>query len=664
MSPAGPSEGGEGAEPGAGAGGESRGGATRLFLCCPDTALLHRDAAQGAGAGAGGEEDGPAPASAADLFALRGHGFSCSLSGADRDRLLTAVARWQESSALNAALLACGGGPLASFAPLEGWVSPSPSASAGDDDVGWDAERARFRFLVTGRVNRVAAEAYSSGAQTSSRYRLQRSCCDFSDVARLVSVMDVDGGQYRQLRSTAAGGTPPPAAAFETTVTRVGLDGAGAPGTGFDTLSFSDCVTRPAEKESAQERHAAASARSAGGWNAQALADAQPGMFALRHVTDALPPVSIVLGPVVGRVTLSSATMLLEFGRCARAGAAAADAVVELVLVDAVTGVRHPCRKTVRIRVPVLFAFDTLVPGRGYEIRLSNRALEGGGGGAGAEGAVGESTLGSFCTATALRATGGGGGGKKPKNALREKGGAGGGGGAGGKRWLSRFLVVGENAPSLSADAFGAPVPPAARSLVAAMALASQQSATNAAYHRVRLEEGLGLARALAELAAPVYNPIDAVIHIGGAVDLAATLEAAVTHLLAAEAAGADTHTGTGTHTPSPYCMEAESARTMFPGGAALGEGARRVGAAEEALRDAYRLHWGAASLRGLLGRGSHLFVSAPAADLLRATHTRSLQQLCGELTPVRTVLYCTALSCLLKSYLFDLLNNCCILYT
>lgn len=575
-------------------------------MCCSDATLLRRELLEGA--------DNPP-----DLFNLRGHGFTCSLAPTDRKRLLTMVARWQESDQRHAALLACGGGALSNFAPIEGWITPALTEggahNAGDahEDIGWDADRARFRFVVTGRINRASSEAYSSSAQTSSRYRLQRSCCDFSDVARLVSAMRADNGAYKRLLHASG-----PVGATSGFVVSVAATGGGS-----DSLSFTNCLTCPGSAEMAAI--SALNEEAGGGWEQQSS-------FALRHMSDALPAVSCIVGPVVGQVTMTSATILFEFGhqyKFTKDTCAFGEALVEVILVDAITAVQYPCRRVVRIRAPVVFVFDTLVPGRGYEIRLSNEA------GQTSTGAA----LGSFRTETMVAVgtagvhTGSGIREDAAVVALRSEG----GGEVTSRSYLARLVVVGENAPSMAADAFGPSIGDSARSLVAAMANASRVSAGNAAYHRVRVEEGVGLTRALEELTTPVYNGIATVIHVGGTVDLSISLETAITHILAAEAVQQNSLENSELFVesmPSPV-FESESPRTLFPTNLSSTECGRQLAYAEEALRDAYRLHWGGASMRGCFAHGSHLLSSSPLVDLLRATHTNNLQQLCNELTPV-----------------------------
>lgn len=58
---------------------------------------------------------------------------------------------------------------------------------------------------------------------------------------------------------------------------------------------------------------------------------------------------------------------------------------------------------------------------------------------------------------------------------------------------------------------------------------------------------------------------------------------------------------------------------------------------AREQLRSAYTLHWGGSSVRSLLAHGSHLFVSDPTLDLINMFHASSMRQLTRDLGPFVT---------------------------
>lgn len=588
---------------------------TRLFACCPDAMLLYHDRPQNAPAG---------------IFSLRGHGFTCSLSAADRIRLLTIVARWQESSMNNAALLACGGGTsLSRFAPIDGWISPaepSPdeqgSRGTSDNEIGWNLERARFRYVVTGKLHSLSVAPFSSTSGTSSKYRLKNSLCDISDAIRLSTLFRADDGEYNLLWNTK--GLYPACTGFEITISRTGCSE--IIGTNKELLSFTDCLTCPDEMATVGE---------VGGGACESNR-----MFVLKHVSDVLPVVTCVVGPIVGKITTTSVSILLEFSWCdsdypTRPNSRSDSfkdtwqkTVVEITVVDVVTGVRHPYEKLARLRKPEVLVFDTLVPDRGYEIRLTNRV-------AGGEKTGKERNLGSFKTARipsrstrytlgsiALRE-------KTERNsaavidARMEEG----------RNWLSRFLVLGDCTPSVSADAYGVVIPDVDVSLADSMISASEMSSGNAAYHRVRIEQGLAAAKAVGELTTAVYNSIDTVIHIGGTVDLSVSLEAAISALLAAEASSV----GNGSNCMRSTCHTSleDLPNAMYSTTPNFTDPSKLLHEAEEVIRDAYRLHWGSSYMSGLMSKGSHLFVSSPLLDLLRATHMTNLQQLSRDLSPV-----------------------------
>lgn len=586
---------------------------TRLFLLCPDPMLLHT------------KQSATGPS---NIFSLHGHGFTCSLSGSDRSRLLTLVARWQESSIKHAALLVCAGGPaLSSLAPLEGWVAPvvtetEEGTQAADEDIGWNIAQARFRFVIVGRLNRVSSLAYSSSSGTSGRYRLKNACCDLSDIGRVMTIMDDDAGEYRMLlRSEGVDGAP--TVGFHAVLTSSA--GGFVEKSRSLATSFTKCETRFG---------AAASVTMS---NLDLGGALENDSFQLRHVSNPIANVSCVVGPVIGKVSMTSASVLFEFSRQPSAFTVSdlrsprgAEVLVEVTCVDMVTGVRHPYTRSVPLLAPVCFLFDTLVPDRGYEIRMADTCVSDG---------PHEVCLGSFKTSSRASVSSH----FSAAIALRQEDGDTFNSGFSSdtsKNWLSRFFVVGENAPSLSADAFGATVSDTSQSLVGSMLASSAEISGNAAYHCVHIEEGLAVARAIEELTTPVYNSIDVIIHVGGAVDLSVSLETAISRLLAAEAISAGRTGGAAMYSGySAKCGIDPSPNSLFEEDFASIEPARLRAEAEEALRDAYRLHWGSSYMKGLLSKGSHLFVSCPALDLLRATHTSSLQHLSRELSPVSAII-------------------------
>ena len=81
--------------------------------------------------------------------------------------------------------------------------------------------------------------------------------------------------------------------------------------------------------------------------------------------------VVVAVGPVIGRLSPTSASVLMEFTN---------DGYAELRCVDQLSGVAHCCQRRVFARQPMVFLFDNLSPNRGYDVYL---AAEVGGGGLG-----------------------------------------------------------------------------------------------------------------------------------------------------------------------------------------------------------------------------------------------------------------------------------------
>ena len=75
-------------------------------------------------------------------------------------------------------------------------------------------------------------------------------------------------------------------------------------------------------------------------------------------------PVLALLGPVIGKVSATSAVVMLEV---------ATRGLVRCVLTDSLTLEQHAVVRVMPARRPATFVFTTLLPGRRYEVSVGVR---------------------------------------------------------------------------------------------------------------------------------------------------------------------------------------------------------------------------------------------------------------------------------------------------
>jgi hypothetical protein len=345
-----------------------------------------------------------------------------------------------------------------------------------------------------------------------------------------------------------------------------------------------------------------------------------------------------VIGPVVGCVTSTQATMMFEFTGSGTHGCASG-APVSITVCDLVTSVRYVVRRHIRFDTPTAFLVEGLIGGRAYDVRLvSDEAIEylvGDVNPSRPVSLLGEDIIvGSFRTRPMSTLTprvrsqhdaAENGEGVSGESRKRLSGGQVGDGSAAVVRALPasnrdersplKLLALGAITPSLSVP--GTFIQEYSQhSALATVAASSQLDLAAAPAHREFIVEGLLVCSSVKDSLLLNYGSTDLTIHLGGIVDLGAAYEEAISALLLAEA------------TSSHVLVAGEIPKDE--------EVARLVARAENAIRNGYRVHWGGFVMRELLAHGSHLFVGSPVVDLLRYLHTASVRELCQALSPVR----------------------------
>ena len=490
------------------------------------------------------------------------------LGGLDRKVLLRLCARWQQQGADRCVLLA---GACDRFAAT-GWALPSSVVDAlrgGEPDPradeGWDEARSRLRQIVVGRMDRRA-----KGHSLALR------------------------GRRGDSSAPSAGFVPDDLTAFS---------------------SEYDCAAS-CTRRSFFEVTVQASTETTRGDDGQFVLGV-PARVVVHCVTD-WRAVRVVLGPVVGRVSSTSANVLLECDE---------DRPVELLCRDKVNGLEHSCTALMRAHRPSIFRFDGLSANHAYDVLLGGGAL------AAAEGAGPVAQLvvhGSFTTmressahahaaddgrvAEALRAAAHP---KKPLDPRRARRQREAEQAAQGKevQMCTRLLALGAARPSWSS----------------LLPSEDEHEAVNTwlGDDRIYFERSLLFSRSLVDALSSSWSGYDLVLHCGYAADLMATMDSALVLLARAEELAC---------VGSPAALGvAAGGRLRTQGGEDFTSGRARASAqeaaallalAEQRLRLAYRLHWGSSALRDVHAHGCHLFVATPMTDLLAAFNAATLRQL------------------------------------
>jgi hypothetical protein len=139
----------------------------------------------------------------------------------------------------------------------------------------------------------------------------------------------------------------------------------------------------------------------------------------------------------------------------------------------------------------------------------------------------------------------------------------------------------------------------------------------NRASEKSLLLGGFNMSRALVDVTSRAWGGVDLVVHVGYSVDLAVTVDRAVSLIVQAE------HVAMKERSSSVSLSQSQAESYLLQ--------------AREQLRSAYTLHWGGSSVRSLLAHGSHLFVSDPALDLINMFHASSMRQLTRDQGPFVT---------------------------
>jgi hypothetical protein len=360
--------------------------------------------------------------------------------------------------------------------------------------------------------------------------------------------------------------------------------------------------------------------------------------------------VAVTIGPVIGRLTHSTAIIMLE---------TSGDSLLQMLLVDQLTGVEHRCAAFAKAHRPTHFVFDALISHRGYDIFVSGngvrRALS-----PAVKSSANDSHELVWGTLRTLHSAGPasigprGLGSENPfhdedeerrvAQDLRQQV-SGLSSGQRNQPFQSKhkklletsIIVVGENCPS-SRRLGGT------EERNDGEAKANVFAVPSIANDRATMLEGIQLSRAVADVLAEPLSQVELVIHCGSQVDFrsgharnALSYLARAEELLrtcitcgiadpATESYGLH-HMFTGAETV--YDMAARTTTTTSS--TVKTETDNLVKAAEKELRDAYRLHWGASSLRSFFEHGSHIFVGSAVLDVLSAFAAPNLRWLAAN---------------------------------
>jgi hypothetical protein len=373
------------------------------------------------------------------------------------------------------------------------------------------------------------------------------------------------------------------------------------------------------------------------------------------YVSEPKAIIPVTTGPVVGRVTNSSAIVLLE---------TAIDCQLQLVLVDQITGMEHRSVVLAKAHRPAIFTFNALFGNRSYDIVIGGQARRQVGTGTellsddrdGSSGMI-------WGTITTSRSVGPAGVGARglgsefPFHEEREE------------RRISlqmRGQVLGRDLPGGGADsttdkighrrlqtcllAVGSSCPSTRRLLTTDLEdlesnlfdknESGRGTVSVLANDRATMLEGFQLSRTMADaLSRPQpHTHIELVVHCGVGIDYRGGHARAAMALLAqAEALLAQSTTAllVPRQIHETYALQ-KSFFSDIADSASVGMASRTcevdklITAAENELRAAYRLHWGSSS-HCLLQHGSHIFVSSPMLDLLNAFNAPSLRALAAD---------------------------------
>jgi len=505
---------------------------------------------------------------------------SFTYSAIDVGKLLKAIALWQQRSPERATLMAS----ACPYYAAQGWTFPIINEEdqgkkrkkklGAEEEEGWNGERCKLRVILVGAMDR------QTKAKGESRYAAGES------TTPKLPIQDESSG-------------------FQVTFDR---------GSTCSRRCFWNVLSYPSVKPAPKA--------DGSGW----IIGVDAG-FKLACITDGQEPVHVVVGPVIGRVTSTSAVVLME---------TSSDCHVELLCVDQVTGVQFTSAKFMTRSKPCYFTFDQLSPGRCYDVRLATHAgyilparrnapvpNQGelqvrGSFSTPAFGAWGVYSAEQRDLAVLLRQQAHGLKNLKVSALAPVQAAAAAGGddmsvavsqhGSLANSEASRASLSKETkatSPTLRAFIVGANKPSWLRLLPHQDARESDDSALGA--DRIHLANGLATLQAIADISARSWGPVPLVIHCGYGVDISSVSDGALTLVNRAEEA-----------------MRRGETETV----------AAYLSQALEQLRNAYKLHWGGSSARQLLAHGSHIVVSSPLLDLLHAFNAPSLRQLTRDLTP------------------------------
>lgn len=505
----------------------------------------------------------------------------------DAKIILRLLSRWQQRNGNRSVILAL----PSSECSAEGYISPIIDPKG--DDEGWDETRCKLTTLLLSEMDR------KSPMEASVRH-MYESCPIPLDNS---SVVNTDIGFYGKFDNN-----------------KISL-----------RRSYWEAVILPPVPPQQ-------SVTSSTGWIAEV-----PASVVSHCITDCNRySMGITLGPVIGKVTTHSATILVEVSD---------NGHMELICVDQITGVQYSSTQMLTAGIPFAFTFENLRPNRAYDVITSpiyptfkhtsslysqNSAYSSI---TSSNTTITQRTIdiirrgqvrGSFTThrrqyisteekldkeiidnirnQTLQQANIKSSSVKHTTNKSN-------------KAFAFRCVFLGSNQPS-------------ARHFIPNDEMGDDFNATNYTAERIFMLESMELLRNFGDINSVPWNGIDLVIHCGHNVDFMSCIDDVVGNIhrleeLQSSLSKYDRYSCTGNMLTVP-----RNNLTVIHSKSLEDEIARLNRRIEDKLRDCYRLHWGTSCVQSvLLAHGSHVFVSSPMLDLLQAFQASSLRQLSRDLS-------------------------------
>jgi hypothetical protein len=186
----------------------------------------------------------------------------------------------------------------------------------------------------------------------------------------------------------------------------------------------------------------------------------------------------------------------------------------------------------------------------------------------------------------------------------------------------------------------------------------------DSAHERNQIIKGIEYCHAIADFNSQSWVSPQVVLHLGSGIDISGVLNTVVSHLVKAEHLserglqkgtkasvkhssncrqvfmnnGYDAsqifHSYNVNVNYSEFNLKSKTPNELITGQNLDDQVKYYLYSAFEELKNSYRLQWGSTVMKDILSYSSHIFVSCPALDLLRAFHAQSWRELSCELSP------------------------------